>query len=93
MLRHLAVSSWAVVGLLTIAPAPAEAGQTTGTWKYWNPNMAHAAPSYWHNPHGSGYARRGYRHPGYQGYRGGYGGHSRPPHGYAHGQRRYGPAW
>jgi hypothetical protein len=40
MLRYLAVSTVAVAGLLTVATAPAEAGSTTGTWKYWNPYMA-----------------------------------------------------
>jgi hypothetical protein len=93
MLRHFAVSSFAVAGLLTIATAPADAGQSTVTWKYWNPNMAQAAPPYWHTPHGGGYARFGYRHPAYQGYRGGYGGHSRPPYGHAYGYRRHSPGW
>jgi len=37
MFRHFAVSSMAVVGLLTMAVAPADAGAKTGTWKYWNP--------------------------------------------------------
>src|SRR5829696_5987750 len=80
MLRQLAVSSLAVVGLLTVATAPAEAGRRTGTWKYWNPYMAQAAPPHWQRPHGGGYAGRGYGHPGYQGYRGGYGGYSPPPY-------------
>ena len=47
MFRHLAVSSMAVVGLLTMAVAPADAGAKTGTWKYWNPSLAQAAPPYW----------------------------------------------
>jgi hypothetical protein len=94
MLRHLAVSSLAVVGLLTVATAPAEARRRTGTWKYWNPYMAHVAPPpHWHKPYGGGYAGRGYGHPGYQGYRGGYGGYSPPPYGHAYGPRRHVPGW
>ena len=93
MLRHIAVSSVAVVGLLTMATAPAEAGRRTGTWKYWNPNMAYAAPPYWHKQHPGAYARRGYGHSGYQGYRGGYGGHSSPPYGHAYDYRRHGSPW
>ena len=44
MFRYLAVSCAAVVGLLTVATAPAEAGRRTGTWKYWNPYMAQTMP-------------------------------------------------
>jgi hypothetical protein len=88
MLRYLAVSTVAVAGLLTVATAPAEAGSTTGTWKYWNPYMAQAAPPYWHKPHGSG---PGYRHRGYGGGYGGY--HARPPYGPAYGYRRHVPGW
>src|SRR3954469_20521296 len=47
MFRHLR-ASMAVVGLLTMAVAPADAGAKTGTWKYWNPSLAQAAPPYWH---------------------------------------------
>ena len=46
MFRHFAISSIAVVGLLTMAVAPADAGAKTGTWKYWNPSLAQAAPPY-----------------------------------------------
>jgi hypothetical protein len=35
MLRDFAVASLAVVGLLTAAVLPAEAGANTGTWRYW----------------------------------------------------------
>jgi hypothetical protein len=92
MFRHLAVSSLAVLGLLTIAAAPAEAGRKTGTWKYWSPYMAQAVPN-WHNPRGGGYAGRSYGHPGYRGHRG-YGGyHGRPAYGPAYGYRGHGPRW
>jgi hypothetical protein len=93
MLRYLAVASAAVVGLLTVATAPAEAGRRTGTWKYWNPYMAQTAPPHWQRPRGGGYAGRGYGHPGYQGYRSGYGGYTPPPYGHAYGYRRHGPGW
>jgi hypothetical protein len=92
MLRHLAVSSFAVVGMLTLATAPAEAGRRTGTWKYWNPYMARPAPPYWHKPYGGGHPGR-YGHPGYNGHHGGYGGYPRPPYGHAYGYRRHGPGW
>jgi hypothetical protein len=87
MFRYLAVSSLAVVGLLTMAAAPAEAGRRTGTWKYWNPYMAQAAPQHWHKPHGW-HAGQGH---GYRG--GGHGGYPRPPYGPAYGYRRHAPAW
>jgi hypothetical protein len=52
MFRYLAVSSAAVVGLLAVATAPAEAGRRTGTWKYWNPYMAQTVPpQHWQKPH------------------------------------------
>ena len=74
MFRHFAISSIAVVGLLTMAVAPADAGAKTGTWTYWNPSLAQAAPPYspyWHEQHGGGYAGRSYGHRGYQDHRGG----------------------
>jgi hypothetical protein len=49
MLRYFAVASVAVVGLFTVAAVPAEAGASTGSWKYWTPYSAHAAPPHW--PH------------------------------------------
>ena len=92
MLHFFAVSTVAVAGLLAVATAPAEAGSTTGTWKYWNPYMAQAAPQHWHKPHGGAYAGRGYGN-GYHGYRGGYGGHPRRPYGPAYGYRGHAPGW
>jgi len=89
MFRHFAVSSMAVVGLLTMAVAPAEAGASTGSWKYWNP---YVAQPYWYKPHGGGYAGRGYGHRGYHGYRGGHAGYSQRHHGHAYGHR-YAPGW
>jgi len=59
MFRYLAVSSAAVVGLLAVATAPAEAGRRTGTWKYWNPYMAQTAPQHWQKPHYAPHAGRG----------------------------------
>ena len=87
MFRYLAVSSAAVVGLLTVATAPAEAGRRTGTWKYWNPYMAQAMPhrpQHWQKPHYRPHAGRGYGHPGYN---------QRPPYGHASGYRRHVPGW
>jgi len=85
MFRYLAVSSAAVVGLLAVATAPAEAGRRTGTWKYWNPYMAQAMPQqHWQKPHYRPHAGRGYGHPGYN---------QRPPYGHAYGYRRHVPGW
>jgi hypothetical protein len=92
MRRHLAIPALAVAGLLTMAAAPAEAGRRTGTWKYWNPNMAYAAPPYWYKRHPGAYAGPGYVQPRYHGYRGGYGRYS-PPSGHAYGYRRHAPGW
>jgi hypothetical protein len=85
MFRYLALSSAAVVGLLVVATAPAEAGRRTGTWKYWNPYMAQTAPHRWHKPHYSPYAGGGH---GDHAYRGG-----SAPYGHAYGYRRHGPGW
>src|SRR3954466_14042102 len=105
MLRYLAVSSAAVLCLLTAAAAPAEAGQSTGTWKYWSPQMARPAP-YW--SHGGGYRGHGYGHAqpapshwhqggghgggGYGHFGRGYGGYPQPPYGWGYGYRRA-PGW
>ena len=89
MFRHFAVSSMAVVGLLTMAVAPAAAGAKTGTWKYWSPSLAQAAPPYWHEQH----AGRTYGHRGYQDYRGDYAGYSRRPHGHAYGYNHHALGW
>ena len=43
MLRNFAVASLAVVGLLTAAALPAEAGANTGTWRYWTSYGARCA--------------------------------------------------
>ena len=93
MFRHFAVSSMAVVGLLTMAVVPADAGAKTGTWKYWNPSLAQAAPPYWHEQHGGGHAGRSYGHRGYQDHRGGYARYSRRPHGHAYGYNHHAPGW
>src|SRR3954449_2076321 len=85
MFRHFAVSSMAMMGLLTMAVEPAAAGATTGTWKYWNPSLAQAAPSGWRP-----YAGRSYDHRGYHEHHGGYTGYSRPPHGHAYGYNHHG---
>src|SRR3954465_5545587 len=80
MLRYLGVSSAVLLGLLTAATAPAEAGQSTGSWKYWSPHMARPAMPYW--SHGGGY--RGHRYGPAQ---------PAPPHwhpGGGHGGRAYG---
>ena len=74
MYGRIAFTALAVVTLLTAA-APAGAGQSTGTWKYWNPNMAYAAPPYWQQPHYG-------RHPGY-GHR--QHRHYEAPYAYSHG--------
>jgi len=93
MFRHLTVSSMAVVGLLTMAVAPAAAGAKTGTWKYWNPSLAQAAPPYWLEQHGGGHAGRSYGHRGYQDHRGGYARYSRRPHGHTYGYNHHAPGW
>ena len=46
MLPNFAVACLAVVGLLTAAALPADAGANTGTWRYWTPYTAHPAPPY-----------------------------------------------
>src|SRR4051812_39884102 len=102
MLRYLAVSSAAVLCLLTAAAAPAEAGQSTGTWKYWSPEMAQPATPHW--PHGGGYGGRAYGyaqpatphwHHGGRGYGHlghGYSGYPQPPYRRAYGYR-HAPGW
>jgi|SoiMethySBSTD1v2_1073268.scaffolds.fasta_scaffold3062802_1 hypothetical protein len=70
MFRNFAVTSLAVAGLLTAAALPAEAGASTGTWRYWTPYTAHAAPPYW--PHARGHMGRGDYHRGHHGYREGH---------------------
>ena len=87
MLRKLAISSLALAGLLAAAAVPAQAGSRTGSWKYWHPNMAVAAPPYWHKHHHGPFAGRGYGPPR----RHGYGGHA-SPYGHAYGYR-HGPRW
>ena len=89
MLRYFAIASVAVVGLFTVAAVPAEAGASTGSWKYWTPYTAHAAPPHW--PHARGYDGRGYGHRGYHAYRGGY--PAKPPHGHAYDHRRHPHGW
>jgi hypothetical protein len=80
--KHLILGA-VVCAALGLAAVPAEAGRRTGTWKYWNPNMAYAAPPYWYaHPQARRYSR-GYGPPAYQGY--GYG----PPYGRAYGYRRH----
>ena len=78
MYGRIAFSALAVVTLIAAA-MPAAAGQSTGTWKYWNPNMAYAAPPHWQHRHygghpGWGYGHRQHRHYGHA-YSRGY-----PPH-------------
>src|SRR4051812_40256336 len=100
MVRYLAVSSAAALGLLLAAAAPAEAGPRTGTWKYWSPQLAQPATPY--RPHGGGYGDgRGYGHaqpaaPQWREWHGGhgsghlgrgYGGYPQPPYGRAYGYR------
>ena len=82
-----------MIGFVTLAAAPAEAGRRTGSWKYVNPNSAYAvAPYSHHQPHFGGYGGRRYGHQGYWGHRG-YRDYAPSPHGHAYGRRRYGPAW
>ena len=89
MLRYLAVASVAVVGLFTVAAVPAEAGASTGSWKYWTPYMARAAPPHW--PHVRQYDGPRYGHRGYPGHHGGY--RAQPPYGHAYGYRRHPHGW
>jgi hypothetical protein len=67
MHRRITVTALAGFGLLAVAVAPALAGQGTGSWKYWNPNMGYATPPHWsqHQHHG----RPGWRH-GHRAHRG-----------------------
>jgi hypothetical protein len=94
MLRRTTLSSLAMVGLLTLAAAPAEAGRRTGSWKFVNPNSAYAMTPFAHpHQHFRGYAGTRYGHPRhYWGHRG-YRDHAPSPYGYGYGHRRYGPAW
>jgi len=83
MLRYLAISSAAVLSLLTTATAPAAAGQSTGTWKYWSPQMAQTVVPYW--SHGGGYGGRARAQPAPPHWHQWHGGH-----GYGHLGRGYG---
>ena len=76
MYGRIAFTALAVVTLLTAA-APAGAGQSTGTWKYWNPNMAYAAPPYWQQPHYGGHPGWRYGHRQHR--------HHEAPYAYSHG--------
>ncbi len=76
MYGRIAFTALAVVTLLAAA-APAGAGQSTGTWKYWSPNMAYAAPPYWQQPHYGGHPGWRYGHRQYRDYR--------APYAYSHG--------
>src|SRR5215207_4593296 len=62
MYGRIAFSALAVVTLIAAA-MPAAAGQSTGTWKYWKPNMAYAAPPHWQHPHYGGHPGLALRAP------------------------------
>jgi hypothetical protein len=91
MLRPFAFTSLAMVGLVALAAALAEAGRRTGSWRYVNPNSAYAMAPYSHpQPQFGGYAGPAMgRHWGHRGYPD----YAPSPHGHAYGHRRYGPAW
>jgi hypothetical protein len=94
MFHRLAVSSLALAGLL-VAAGPVAAGQSTGTWKYWNPGALYVAPpAIGHVQAYRGGPGWGHRHPEYQAHRGGYGGYGGyPPPRYGQVYRHRGPAW